>query len=347
MKKTVITGLLAAGILFGLAPSAAAAGEPVVRDAFAYDDGLVILMSDGTVRVEEDERFSDFDDYASFTCEECTGWTDIVQICASDTLVVGLRSDGTVVAEGPAESVSELSKWEHITKFYTLRDQYDLVAGLQENGDLLILDPDRYENVEDESDFVAKFYNDLTAMKLKDIRKLEIGLCPAGAYAAALYNDGTVSSLIYDMGWSGPAENVVDLACSGWSVIALKEDGTCVVNGLDSGFRTTTDLWVDLKQVECGDTLALGLYSDGTIATTRDDDCSLELLNTEGVDHFTCSVYNQIVAYRADGTVECFRGIGDSGDETVRGWKDIDRVLMFEPFIIALKTDGTLISTED
>ncbi len=64
--------------------------------------------------------------------------------------------------------------------------------------------------------------------------RAETGVCPAGGYAAAILNDGTVASVITSPGWSGAVENVVDLDCSGWAIIAPREDGTCVVNGVDS-----------------------------------------------------------------------------------------------------------------
>ena len=346
IRATVCSWLLAAVLLIGCAPSGAFADRaPAVLDAIGFNGGMVVLMTDRTIRVVEDERLCYDYFMQSFPCRECTDWTDIVQIRACNSVLIGLRSDGSVTAEGPEEYVSELAGWDHVTELYVLNGDYDMVAGIQENGDVLLLGiEDPFENYyRDEG--MPTFFETIDSWP--NVRKMELGICAAGAYAAALHRDGTVSftGCIYDVGWSGSVENVIDIACSGWGLIALKEDGTCIVNGEDSWYREITDTWTDLKQVDCGDTVAIGLRNDGTFVVTREDYAD-EFLTMEHVEHFTCSVYSQVVAYRTDGTIEYFQYNGDTGEETVREWTDIERVLLLVPIVVALRADGTLISTE-
>lgn len=216
-----------------------------------------------------------------------------------------------------------------------------MIAGLKEDGTVVLAGYDASAYMYEEGE-LSMFD---TIKSWRNVSKLQVGVCAAGGYAAAIHYDGSVSYWgVYDVGWSGNAEQIVDIDCSGWGLIALREDGTCVVNGEDSWYREITDTWSDLKQVGCGDTLAIGLKKDGTFVATRDD-LSEEFYALRDIDHFECSTYNMITAYRKDGTVEVFLHSGDSGNKEVKEWTDIETILAGYPLIVGLKTDGTPIAT--
>ena len=277
-------------------------------------------------------------DYHVFNPQDCEGWTGIKQFCSCGYVIAGLRGDGTVVAAGLPEWVDEIQTWDHILKLYSLAGDNKMIAGLHEDGRLIIRGEDTMPDGDN-----STIYDVMETWE--NVRDMNVGVCAAGAYAVALHSDGSLSYVgIYDVGWSGRAEHIVDLDCSGWGLIALKADGTCVVNGEDSGYRVITDTWSDLKQVGCGDTLAVGLRNDGTIVSTRDD-LSEEFYALRDIDHFECNTYNAITAYRADGTVEFFEHAAASANKTVHNWSDIDKIIITYPIVIGLKTDGTLVST--
>ncbi len=346
----------AAVILAMMCPYAYAEAEaPGVDDGFILDGGAVFLMTDGTVRVLQDDRITMKYYYdVSFPLSECVSWTDITQLEVCNDVIAGLRTDGTVIASGREDYVAEISNWNNIIELYGLSGDYSMIAGLREDGRVFVVGEDPFAEW-DHEDGKPSLYE--TIESWRNLKKVVIGVCSAGGYAAAVHKDGTVSHRVYDAGWSGPAKHVVDLDCSGWGLIALKEDGTCVVNGEDSYvYREITDTWTDLKQVGCGDTFAIGLRNDGTFVTSREDSeewpdaVSAEFAALRDIDHFECSTYNIITAYRKDGTVELFFDTNDTGNEEIRNWTDIKRIMVSmlydsEPVIIGIKTDGTLIST--
>ena len=236
------------------------------------------------------------------------------------------------------EWVEEIRSWEHILKLYSLSGDYKMIAGLCEDGSLRIVGEDPLP-----ADDNTTIYDIMETWD--NVKDMNVGTCAAGSYAVALLSDGSLSYVgIYDVGWSGRAEHIVDLDCSGWGLIALKADRTCVVNGEDSGYREVTDTWTDLKQVGCGDTLAVGLRNNGSFVATRDD-LSEDFFALRDIDHFECSTYSTITAYRSDGTVELFEYTGAPVNETVHSWADIEKIVMTYPVVIGLKTDGTLVST--
>ena len=348
-----ISCLLFLFVLISICPLAFAEGaESGVRDGIIVDGGVVFLMSDGTVNVLQNDSFNTEPFYqyriSVLDCLECESWTNITQLQTCNDVIAGLRSDGTVIALGREDYVKAISEWSHMTALYGLTGDYNLIAGLKEDGRVLIIGEDPL------ADYDSHFFESIESWQ--NVRKFNIGVCAAGGYAAAVHDDGTVSHTVYDAGWSASPDHVVDLDCSGWGLIALRDDGTCVVNGEDSlGYREVTDTWSDLKQVGCGDTFAIGLRNDGIFVTSREnsenwpDAVSKEFAALRDIDHFDCSTYNVITAYRKDGTVELFMDSYDTGNETIRNWTDIEKILFLhsfgmDPVIIGIKSDGKLIS---
>ena len=351
--KTGLVCLLTFAFFVACCPAPTALGEGLKAvDAYAFEGGLLVLMEDGTVRtVQHDGIESEYGyGYPIQALEESVrNWNDIIQLRKCDFIIAGLRADGTVVAFTPEpadsdnrkqyeEYVREIEQWDHIMELY---GHYLQIAGLRDDGTIVTVG-------EDESLlFVENGPGVFETMKSwQNVRKLDIGSCFDGTYAVALHNDGTMSCTdLLDMGWSGKAEQLVDFDCSGWGLIALRADCTCVVNGEDSVYyRPKTNGWTDLKQVGCGDTLAIGLKNDGTFVTTRDD-LSDEFSSLKNIDRFDCDTSSTICVYKTDGTAEVFFTTADTGNEEVRSWTDIEKILITKPVIVGLKTDGTLIST--
>lgn len=336
-----------------LNPKAYAATDSVgVQDGVFIDDGVAFLMTDGTVRILQDDRFSMESNYFHFPLSECEDWTDITQLKVCNYAIAGLRTDGTVVASGKDEYVQAVSKWNHITELYSLSYDYAIIAGLRSDGRILVagdyLGVD-WEHEAEKSPFVKEIES------WRNVKKFVMGTCYGSAYAAALHEDGTVSQYnVGDLEWCGPADDVIDLACTYGGVIALREDGTCVVTSPD--YCEITGTWTDLKQVCCGNGMAIGLRNDGTIVTTwasPEDDVEEEiheqLAALQDVDRIECTPLHDFQIYRKDGTVEFFSYYGEHyGNEEIRSWTDIEKMIVStsnDPrVIVGIKTDGSLVS---
>ena len=345
-----------------LNPKAYAASDSVgVQDGFFIDDGVAFLMADGTVRILQDDRFSMESNYFLFPLSECEDWTDITQLCSCNDVIAGLRTDGTVVASGKDEYVEAVSKWNHITELYGLSGDYSLIAGLRSDGRILIVGGSPYDDGDHETENLPLFKE---IESWRNVSKLVLGVCPAGGYALALHTDGTVSpSWVYKdyydrKGWSR-SEYFVDLASSGFGVIALRDDGSCAVCGEDGGvYCDVTDTWTGLKQVGCGDGFAIGLRNDGTFVTSRDKPGELhnaisdEFASLRDIDHFEMPNWtNAILVYFNDGRVDYFNSPHGSGTEELRSWTNIEKVLITVGDngynFIGIKKDGRLVSTID
>ena len=114
--KRSLALLLSVVLLLAFCPSAHAENDPVVFDGFITQGAAVFLMTDGTVRVLEDERLGTGLIYDQLPFEECRNWTDITQLAHCNDVIVGLRSDGTVAASGSEDYVSTVSAWNHIIR---------------------------------------------------------------------------------------------------------------------------------------------------------------------------------------------------------------------------------------
>lgn len=55
-------------------------------------------MTDGTVRVLQDERFETEFSYDCYPISGCINWTDITQLQKRNDVIAGLRMNGTVIA---------------------------------------------------------------------------------------------------------------------------------------------------------------------------------------------------------------------------------------------------------
>ena len=135
-----------------------------------------------------------------------------------------------------------------------------------------------------------------------DIIKLEICVCLAGEYAAGLRSDGTmVYEGICDVGWTGPSDHIIDFASSGWMLIGLREDGSVTANGEDSEGASVFLDWTDMKQVDCGDTEAIGLRENGTILVTSEKrEAIQDLVDIERIE---LNLETPFVAYGTNGRV--------------------------------------------
>ena len=138
------------------------------------------------------------------------GWTDIVQVAAGAVHTVGVKADDTVVAVG-TDSFGQLNvgSWTDITQ--VVAGDHNTV-GLMSNGTVVALGYNYY------------------------------GQCDVG-------------------GW----KNIIQVAVSLYHTVGLKKDGTVVAVGDNSYGQCDVDGWTDITEVAAGGGHTVGLKKDGTV----------------------------------------------------------------------------------
>ena len=216
--------------------------------AAVYSDGTAVLSGISIAEIGK-EKLPNFS-------ADVEKWTDIIAIAVGGSHVVGLKSDGTVVAAGSnAKGQSDVSTWKDVKKIWA---DDDSTIALKNDGTM-------YSTGEIGS--VSSFHNVVDA----DI---------AGDSALILYADGTCDKVGYSLdgalsgfsSWS----NIVDVAYSGACSIALKSDGTCVNAGATTSGRADVKSWTNVVAIDVGMVHTIGLKKDGTvIGTGRDYACNV------------------------------------------------------------------------
>lgn len=337
--------VLAAGIdLSGLKLDQARAGG--CRDAVVVmadprsDSGTAALREDGTVAC------------AGLTEEKAKiveSWRGIVQICRAGAALYGLRADGYVEgislvedtgygAELQAE-VDRALQWRDITALVPTSQR---LVGLKKDGSVAVGGPAHF-GTEEKADFSG--WTDLVA--------LEGGGGLGGEYLIGIKKDGSVlvkgDSISGD--WTGTPRRVRETACSGYQLLCLQQDGRVVSRGFP-GVKT----WRKITQVRALDGLALGLREDGSVAVEAYDwypeEMIREIESWKNVRSLSVAGGELVVGVTDDGQTlvagsdMLLREYGRKCIETIRSWRDLDRILGVdrEGHVLAIRTDGSLVS---
>ena len=226
-------------------------------------------------------------------------WHDIVAVSAGMFHTVGLESDGTVLAVGSKEQfgVIEVSGWSDIV---SISAGWAHTAGLKADGTVVITDY---------SEFIEGTYN--------------IG-CDVST-------------------WS----DVIAVSAGLDHTVGLKADGTVLATGANNDGECDVNDWTDIVAISTGCSYTVGLKSDGTVVAVG------QLSGWNGLD-VKCNVSNwsdiiaisaglgHTVGLRSDGTVVA-TGANDHGQCNVGSWTDIVTVCSGANYTVGLKADGTLL----
>ncbi|MBP7402008.1 MAG: hypothetical protein KBA30_05270 [Clostridia bacterium] len=201
---------------------------------------------------------------------DTAGWSDILSIACGPEYVVGLRSDGTVLARG-TEVMEEaglaclkVTAWTDIVAITAGQSQdgrYSWTAGLRSDGTVAITGHDPS----------GKHFPEIGAWS--GIKAITV----AEGRLFGLRGDGTVAASggehFESAGWTG----VTALAGSDDLLVGLREDGTVLVcgTGLDDPMTTAIADWSGIRSVAAGPGIVAGVREDGTLvgvhqSTSRD-----------------------------------------------------------------------------
>ena len=233
-----------------------------VVDIKTYHKTTLALHSNGTCSIYDNDQFEYYN---------VNGWNDIIQLCASDHNIAGLKANGTVISSGNNEhgqqnKVSSFSDVKHIEMGCWK------ILGLTTDGRVL------YSGWTEEGEEEAGTWTDM--------KKILRG---GSFYTVGLKNDGTVIATegFRDFRSSGKRwtastlskwDDIVDIACDDDDiVVGLKRDGTVVIAGkiyedYSDEIKYKVDEWDNVISVYAGYGGIIGLRSDGSLLYAGDNE---------------------------------------------------------------------------
>lgn len=247
-------------------------------------------------------------------------------IAAGSFHTIGLKTDGTIVADGDKKQCRLIVDWHDIV-MVTAGSFHSV--GLKSDGTVVTSGGDKYT--------------------LEDINTWSniIFIATADNATAGLKADGTVVAVGYNDG--GGCENndwreIVSVATSGNHTVGLKSDGTVVASGKNKNGQCNTEKWTDVVAVAAGDKYTIGLRADGTmIAAGKIVDDMRDIANWRDIVAISADS-NNIVGLKADGTVEFATDVHLYGLKNVADWHDIVAVSTAARHIVGLKADGKVVA---
>ena len=229
----------------------------------------------------------------SNSCGQCdvSSWTDIVAVAAGSHHTVGLKADGTVVAAGDNErGQCDVSGW---------RDIVAVAAG--------------------------SFHT--------------VGLKADGTVAAV----GMMQFGQCDVsGWT----DIVAVSAGRRHTVGLKADGTVVAVGDNEYGQCDVSGWTDIVAVSAGFHHTVGLKADDTVVAVGDNEYGQCDVSGWRDIVAVAAGFSHTVGLRADGTVVA-AGEKSYGRCDVSGWRDIVAVAAGYSNIVGLKADGTVAAVGD
>ena len=184
-----------------------------------------------------------------------SNWTDIVAISAGSSHTVGLKSNGTVVAVGcNGDGRCNVSYWTNIVAVSAGGSH---TVGLKSDGTVVAVGDN------DDGECNVRGWRDIVAVS-------------AGCgHTVGLKADGTVVAV--GSNWIGQCNvsgwtDIVAVSAGAWHTVGLKADGTVMAVGRDYYGQCNVSDWTDIVAVSAGKFHTVGLKSDGTVVAVGDND---------------------------------------------------------------------------
>ena len=232
-------------------------------------------------------------------------WQDIVTVSAGQEHTVGLRSDGTVAAAGNQEDGQcDVSDWRDCV---AISAGLYHTAGLRTDGTVLAAG--------------LNYYGQCDVSVWQDIVAVSSGY----GHTVGLKADGTVVAVGDNKygqcnvsGW----QDIVAVSAGGWHTIGLKADGTVLALGNNGDGQCDVSAWQNIVAVSAGFSHTVGLKADGTVAAVGDNtDYQCSTHNWQGIVAVSGG-NSHTVGLKADGTVVAI-GYNDKGQRDAENWTDI------------------------
>lgn len=227
-------------------------------------------------------------------------WKDIVAVSAGEKHVVGLKSNGTVVAVGDNYyGQCNVSDWKDIIAIYA---GYSHTVGIKADGTVVAVGFDTWGQCD------VSNWTDIIAVS-------------ASCYnTVGLKSDGTVvvagsRSHGYEQSDVDYWKDIIAISACANHLAGLKSDGTVVTVGNNDEGQRDVGEWTDIIAIAAGTSRTVGLKSDGTVIMVGDDFIG-EYNESEWTDLVAISAGGyRMVGLKSDGTVVATGGI-ENGDFT-------------------------------
>lgn len=264
-------------------------------------------------------------------------WRNIKQICSCRGHAFGVRSNGTIAAEGVTEDtgyvtigyshrrVKKVGGWKNIVALST-GDKF--TCGLRSDG-TIIAEGNHGYYVKD----MKKYYPDV--FKINNAVAVQV----IHDDIAVLKADGTVSgtgtfSVI-------PWKDIVSISCDSDFLLGLKNDGTVVAFGKMVGYYDVSQAQnVGMVSIDDNHTLV----SSKTVLVANGK-YGLDLREWREIAAISVGLKHS-VGLKSDGTVVAF-GENYCGQCEVWEWRDIIAISAGYGYTLGLKSDGTVVATGD
>lgn len=230
-------------------------------------------------------------------------WKDIVAVATASDSIVGLKSNGTVVATA---TLGDVSNW---TNIIAIADGIVDTVGLKSYGTVV------HSWFPDDDDDVSKW-------------KGIVSIAAGGNHIVGLKSNGTVVATgDNDSGQCNVSrwKDVMAISARLNSTVGLKFDGTVVAVGENDCGQCKVSSWNDIVAIAAGSSHTVGLKSDGTVVAVGDNDCGqCDVSNWKNIVAISAGDLHT-VGLKSDGTVVAV-GDNDSGQCNVSDWKLFDSI---------------------
>jgi len=289
-------------------------GLPV--GTMSYGGHLVCLRTNGTVVVDLDtnQGEADVDD-----------WNDIIAVSAGKFHTVGLKSDGTVLAVGNMNRMTDggqckVDKWTDIVAITAGKHH---TVGLKSDGTCVGVGTDEYglqgpASVGRWENIVSIAAGDYFTIGLKNDGTVEVasGYGTTGMYGRPQFTEKN--------GKYPEWTDIVAVAAGYEFIVGLKKDGTVVAETPTPLYRETIEEvsnWSNIVAIEAGYGI-VGLKADGTVVTAGYDRGTTDIdavNNWSDIVAISADGYH-IVGLKSDGSL-CTDSFNENG--TWAQWHDI------------------------
>ncbi|MDR1541139.1 MAG: hypothetical protein LBU32_24710 [Clostridiales bacterium] len=282
------------------------------------DNGSIVAIGNNQ-KIEKD--WEKHEDKGWVRCD-VSGWRNIVAIYGKAFHIVGLKSDGSVVAAGASartrgSSRLDVSEWQNIISISASKH---LTLGLKSDGSVVSAGSMFYGKDGNEKDILE----DCDVSDWRDIIEVAAGF----TFAAGLKANGTVVAVGKIL-----AENeFVDCDFSHWSdvcaisactlhLVGLRSDGTVIAEGCNNDGQCNVSDWRDIVAVSAGYNHTVGIRMDGTaIAVGSNEFGKCNISGWKSVTSINAGLHKTVGI--ADGVVVAV-GSNEFEDCNVSSWRDI------------------------
>ena len=260
-----------------------------------------------------------------FTSFNFSPWRNIEQVAVGYDHIIGLKSDGTVVAVGDdSYEQCDVEDWRGIELVST--GMYHTV-GLKSGGTVVATG--------------ANNHGQCDVGNWRDIVDISVG----NSYTVGLKSDGTVvatGSNQYGQCNVDEWTDIKHISAGQYHTAGLKTDGTVVAVGDYAMRQCDVDNWTDIIAISTGANFTIGLKSDGTVVATGSNkygQCDVD----DWTDIIAISAGStHVVGLKSDGTVVAV-GYNSDGRCNVDNWKDIVAVSAGVVNTAGIKSNGKVV----